>query len=110
MKIPADTTCIIEFLIDAQFEESYEQMDYKIYHSSVNEDTLMDFEDVDLGEFMDLDEDGIFVVLDPGVYKFKVAYHAGTNSFAKLSQEKLPEDVAAACFSGGLDFLNEAEL
>ncbi len=33
MQIPADMTCVIEFIVEAEHEESYEQMDYKISHS-----------------------------------------------------------------------------
>jgi len=99
MKIPSDTTCIIEFLVEALFEESYEMMDYKVIHSVVDVDTLIDFEDTDLAEFMDLDDNGIFVILDSGVYKFKVAYNASTSEFTKLTEDKLSEEEAKGCFS-----------
>ena len=103
MNIPADTTCIIEFLVEAEFEESYEMMDYKISNSVVDVDTLPDFEDTDLAEFMELDDDGIFVVIEPGIYNFKVAYIASTEAFVKLAQDKLSEEDADKCF-GEINF------
>lgn len=99
MKIPADMTCLIEFLVEVEDEDSFEQMDYEISHSAVDVDMLPEFEDVHPGEFMELDDNGVLIPIEEGVYKVKVAYIAPTQDYVLLTQDKLSDEDAAKCYT-----------
>lgn len=102
-------TCLIEFLVEVEDEDSVEQMDYNISHSVVDVDTLPDFEDIHPGEFMELDGDGILIPIEEGVYKMKVAFIASTEDYVLLTQDKLSDEDAAKCY-GDMDFIPDADL
>jgi hypothetical protein len=48
---------------------------------------------------MKLDDDGVLIPVEEGVYKVKVAYIAPTEDYVLLTQDKLSDEDAAKCYT-----------
>lgn len=76
-------------------------MDFKIDTTSgIDPEQFEDMcEEADLGQIFGLDDDGILIAPDEGVYVYKCAVNASLEQFTVLSSRQLSDDEAAKLYS-----------